>query len=130
MKIMRTFPEHVEAAAAAVGVAVDITVIGYSRVEGHTMNVKVNPLDGNRERYRRISPATGQKIHAVCWHGFRDFLTAFFDVSPRSIIVTAIARYEGAYDFLDKFESTGYENIGSEIRPCYAMDACKCEGEW
>ena len=69
---------------------------------------------------------TGRKIAAACWHAHRDVMHAIFDLNPDAVLVSALARYEGQEDFLDKFPDTGYTNIGSQYQPLDMEDACEC----
>jgi hypothetical protein len=69
----------------------------------------------------------GRKVHAVCWHGYRDFMQAVFDRFPAARIQTSFADYRGAEDFADKYPATAYKNIGSLMYPVYVSDACECE---
>jgi hypothetical protein len=80
------------------------------------------------QRYKRLNHTLTRKVHAVCWHGHRDFMQAVFGWNPAAKILTCKARYLDATDFQNKFESTGYANIGSMMYPCFYKDACECGG--
>jgi hypothetical protein len=69
---------------------------------------------------------TGRRIAALCWHGHRDVMRTIFDNYPDALLITALARYDGAESFADQFEATGNGNIGSIARPCKLRDACEC----
>ena len=69
---------------------------------------------------------SGRRVAAACWHAHRDVMRAIFETAPDAILVTALARYEGAADFADKFEATGDTNIGSAFNPLEMRYACDC----
>ncbi len=71
---------------------------------------------------------TGRRIAAACWHVHRDIMVAIMTIFPDARIKTAQADYRGIEDFMDKFASTGYTNIGSQIEPMYFNNACECSG--
>lgn len=70
-----------------------------------------------------------QRIHAACWHAYRDVLTELFDRYPNAIARTAMAKYEGKDGFERNYPNTGDTNIGSMMYPMCAADACDC-WEW
>lgn len=63
----------------------------------------------------------------VCWHGHRDLFAAVLLANPDAQIRSAVAAYDGAQSFLDRFPRTGRENIGSPMYPISHWDACDCE---
>lgn len=69
---------------------------------------------------------TGRKIAAACWHAHRDVMLAIFEQSPDALLVSALARYDGQPDFLNKYPATGYKNIGSIAVPLSMSQACDC----
>lgn len=73
----------------------------------------------------RVS-ASGRRSVALCWHGHRDVMQEIFTRHPTALLVTAMARYDGADGFECEYPQTGDQNIGSIAQPlCYA-DACLC----
>lgn len=124
MIIRCTNSEAIVGAAVQVGVRVDFSLTGNSRGGGQTFSVKVNP-GNDRERWRRRSPS-GRRIHAVCWHGFRDFFRALYERTPDAICKTALATYRGSEGFEETFPETGFVNIGSYYSPMFASQACSC----
>ena len=79
--------------------------------------------------YQRISASVFQgerRVHAVCWHGFRDFFRACFKRQPEAIFRTAMAVYDGQAGFERVYPETGYRNIGSHMYPMSACEACRC----
>ena len=107
---------EIEAAAAATGVE-----LRNVRREGRGVAFVIRPLS---EKYKRRSH-TGRRVHAVCWHGHRDFYRAIFEAAPDAVIITARARYNGADHFEQTYEQTD-GNIGSQAQPMYYSDACDC----
>lgn len=124
MIIRRTTTEAVYQAAGKAGVDVSLSVLNPSRGGGHTISVKVSPLPGS-DRWQRISPS-GRRLHAVCWHGFRDFFRALFAETPNAVAKTVLATYDGAEEFEATFPATGDQNIGSAFQPMCIADACTC----
>lgn len=128
--------QELEAAAAQVGVSIDARALSES---GRRWRVKVNPIsevylgprggEHRRRKYQRISASmygNGRKIHAVCWHGFRDFFRAVYAVNPGAKFKTAFATWNGSADFEARFRNSGHRNIGAPIAPVAAAEACAC----
>ena len=67
---------------------------------------------------------SGRRVAAACWHAHRDVMREIFLRAPDALLVTALARYEGAQCFEDSFEATGDRNIGSQAR----VEQLKCSG--
>jgi hypothetical protein len=68
----------------------------------------------------------GRRVHAVCWHGFRDFFRAVYLREPNARFATAYDTWKGSEDFEARFLETGYRNIGSQMCPVSAAEACRC----
>ena len=135
---------ELESAAQAIGVTADITE---ANARGDRWRVKLYPLvpEGaytkshyRKKGYRGDAPyqrvsvgygTAGRRVHAVCWHGFRDFFRACFAYKPDAVFRTALATWKGAADFEARFEETAYKNIGPAIAPVAIADACKCSAE-
>lgn len=83
--------------------------------------------------YQRISAAVmfreGRRVHAVCWHGFRDFFRAVFKKEPEATFHTALATWKGSKHFEANYRESGHRNIGSQMAPVYAAEACRCGEE-
>jgi hypothetical protein len=114
--------EQLRTAAAAIDVSVEITTLNAS---GTRHRVKVNP-GVERRRYGRIAAASGRRVHAVCWHGFRDFFRACFEHEPEAVFQTAFDTWRGSTDFEARYRESGHRNIGSQMMPMYACEACTC----
>jgi hypothetical protein len=138
-------------AAQKIGVAIDVHPLNQ---KGDRFRVKVNSQttvdnyrdakskDGDtyRVRYsdeRGDAPyqreavgygSAGRRVHAVCWHGFRDFFRAVFVDSPDAVFQTGLDTWKGSADFEARFASSGYKNIGSPIAPVAMVYACRCSG--
>ena len=92
---------------------------------GTATSITIRPTEGCTQRRRGTSGAR-RRIHAVCWHGHRDFFRALYALCPEAVIVTALARYEGAAHFERTFPATGATNLGSRAQPMPANRACDC----
>lgn len=130
MIIRRTSEYAITKAAAQTGVTAVWERMGNSRGGGETFRVKVD-LGPDRDRYRKIN--NRQRVNAVCWHGFRDFFRALFEVTPDAIAKTALDTWAGGEDFEARYRSSAWANWGSVMEPLYACEACACpeagEGE-
>lgn len=124
MIIRRTTEQAIAYAASQTGVEATYRLMAESRGGGQTFSVKVSP-GYDHERWRRISPE-GRRIHAVCWHGFRDFFRALYEITPDAVAKTALATYAGSEGFEATFSATGNRNIGSQVFPLCIADACLC----
>ena len=133
--------ETLEKAAAEVGVTVVVTALSNS---GLRHRVKVSPLvpeecytkggyrrkgDAGDAPYQRESVgmySNERRVNAVCWHGFRDFFRAVYEVEPGAKFYTAMDKWLGSEDFEDRFAASGCRNIGSAYMPVAAAEACRC----
>ena len=94
-------------------------------------NVKLNR--SNNDKYQRTGHMYSSllqrynKVSAICWHGFRDFMIAMYELDSNLRFVTAKATYKNKDDFYIKFPDTAYKNIGSYNEPLNFGDACLCE---
>ena len=93
------------------GLPPDETLPGVRR----SANVFITNKDGSQRR-----------VHAACWHAYRDVLTELFDRYPNAVVCTALAKYAGKDGFAATYPATGYQNIGSQMFPIYASEACDC----
>jgi hypothetical protein len=83
--------------------------------------------DSRKYKYQRASATNlERRVHAVCWHGFRDFFRVLFSYEPEAKIKTACARYYGIKEFEENFPETGFRNIGSMLAPTQYREACWC----
>ena len=94
-------------------------------------NVKLNR--SNNDKYQRTGFMYSSllqrynKVSAICWHGFRDFMIAMYELDSNLRFVTAKATYKNKDDFINKYPDTAYKNIGSYHQPLNYGDACLCE---
>ena len=94
-------------------------------------NVKLNR--SNNDKYQRTGFMYSEnlqrynKVSAICWHGFRDFMIAMYELDSNLRFVTAQATYKNKDDFYIKFPDTAYKNIGSLMNPINYGDACLCD---
>lgn len=117
-----------ERAAYKVGVTVDITSLSDTR-----HRVKVNPgtkvLKNGDHKYQRISASyfsRSRKVHAVCWHGFRDFFREVFKHDPQTVFRTGLDTWKGSADFEARYRESGHRNVGPPISPIAMVDTCRC----
>ena len=94
-------------------------------------NVKLNR--SNNDKYQRTGFQYSEnlqrynKVSAICWHGFRDFMIAMYELDSNLRFVTAHATYNNKDNFYLKFPNTAYKNIGSLMNPINFGDACLCD---
>jgi len=129
--------ETLEAAARDIGVAAQIDGMG------RRFKVKLLPdvpaecytAGGRRKRgerghapYQRTSAGTHdeRRVHAVCWHGFRDYFRAVYKREPDAVFRTAIDTWRGADDFEARYRASGHHNVGSQIYPRAMAEVCAC----
>ncbi len=80
-------------------------------------------------RYQRESASYfsgGRRVHAVCWHGHADFMTAVYQRDPKARFETAFATYSDRADFARNYVETAFRNVGAPIAPVSAASACRC----
>ena len=94
-------------------------------------NVKLNRSDN--DKYQRTGFMYSEnlkrynKVGAICWHGFRDFMIAMYELDGNLRFVTAHTTYNNKDDFYIKFPDTAYKNIGSLMNHINFGDACLCD---
>jgi len=141
--------EVLESAASKVGVVAEVRSLN---AKGTRHNVKLYPLvsddcyrtatakDGTEypvrrkdkqgdAKYQRESvgySSAGRRIHAVCWHGFRDYFRAVYEQDSAVTFRTAVDTWKNAEDFELRFAASGHRNIGPAIAPVMMADACRC----
>ncbi len=69
---------------------------------------------------------TGRHSVNLCWHGHTAFMEALFALEPDARIESALARYNGVAEFNAHYDATGSRNIGSQVHPILAFEACDC----
>lgn len=132
---------QLQAAAALIGVTADVRTLND---KGTRHRVKINPLvaascrtpsgsrrrgEGGNAKYQRVSASTfnnGARVHAVCWHGFRDYFRACFVAAPKAVFRTSMDTWSGSVDFEARYRASGLRNIGSQMAPMTAAQACCC----
>ena len=119
--------ETLEHAAQLTGVRADITSLSTKRhrVKLYPDNDTTFHVGNGNAKYQRESPS-GRKVHAVCWHGFRDYFRAVYREAPSAVFSTALDTWRGSSDFEARFPASGHKNIGSTFQPCRIVDACRC----
>jgi hypothetical protein len=130
MRVTNITRDQLQKAANDIGVKVDIESLNK---KNDRFRVKVSPGDykdddGNR-KYQRISASPfqkGRKVHAVCWHGFRDFFRACFEQEPNAVFKTMLDTWNGSQDFESRYRLSGRRNIGTQMKPVAMCQACAC----
>ena len=79
-----------------------------------------------RKGYCNNKNGTPRKVNAICWHGFRDFLTALYNIYSDLRVFTAQITYNNKQDFELKYPDTANINIGSMVQPLKYGSACFC----
>src|SRR5438270_3619644 len=75
------------------------------RLKDNGFDCKLLPLSS---KYKRLAilphHKSGKRYHinAVCYHGYRAFMTAVFELEPTATIKTGMAAYHGVQEFCDK----------------------------
>lgn len=123
--------EQLQHAAECIGVRADIRTLNNA---GTRHRVKINPgttKDDNGDRkYQRISlnypSGSERRVTAVCWHGFRDYFRECFKAAPDAVFRTAFDVWNGSDDYEARYRENGARNIGSQVMPLAACDACRC----
>jgi hypothetical protein len=70
--------------------------------------------------------SASRRVHAVCWHGFRDFFRAVYRREPGAVFRTAVATWRGSDDFEARYRASGHKNVGSQAVPVAMAEACRC----
>jgi hypothetical protein len=104
--------------------------IDYNSISGNCYRVKLNKKKENKNYQRKgfynNKNGTPRKVNAICWHGFRDFLTELYKVYSDLRVFTAQITYNNKQDFELKYPDTANINIGSMVQPLNYEDACFC----
>jgi len=132
---------QLQAAADEIGVMIDSRPLN---AKGTRHQVKVSPrvsqdactASGRRRSgtagdtpYQRISASpfnAGRRVHAVCWHGFRDFFRACYARAPETVFRTTLDTWKGQADFEARYPESAAINWGSLAAPVAACNACRC----
>ena len=77
--------------------------------------------------YQRVRASErGQRVQAVCWHGFRDYFRACFALAPDATFRTALDHWRGAADFENRFEQTAARPTGPRMFGFTVSEVCAC----
>jgi len=105
--------------------------IDYNAISKNCFRVKLIKKKENknyqRTGYYNNKDGSKRKVNAICWHGFRDFITEIYKFHPHVRVVSSTATYLNKQDFEFKYPDTAYKNIGSIMQPMYYASACLCE---
>jgi hypothetical protein len=112
-----------EQQAQCIAAALDLELDNLRRVSKNAIAMRVIPHSA-RSKYARTS-ASGRRLKATCYHGFRDFITAAFEEGATRVQSTG-----GDFKSLEQFDYAlprlARLNIGSEACPRRMLDACEC----
>lgn len=118
-----TIPD-LEHAARETGVVADIRAVTSNGRSTTGVAIRFGlTLTADRQWERRSY--RGRRVHAVCWHGHREFFRALFRRVPDADVTTALARYTSPAHFEATFGATD-KNIGSMVEPMQFSEACAC----
>lgn len=78
------------------------------------------------QRRSTSSFSTERKVHAVCWHGHRQFFGELFKLAPDAVVRTAMAVWTLKTFTVDNLWETYRKNIGAPVFPVCAGEACNC----
>lgn len=73
----------------------------------------------------RRSTWNRHKMISACWHVHGTFFDKLFEIAPDARITTSMGGRREITRFHGNWEDA---NIGSQVRPCYASEACECDG--
>ena len=94
--------------------------------------IRVKLTRKNKNKYQRTGFMYSDKlnrynkVNAVCWHGFRDFLKSLYEIDENLRVVTAQTTYTNKENFYSTYEDTRYNNVGSMMQPIELGSACLC----
>ena len=104
--------------------------IDYNSISGNCYRVKLIKKKENKNYQRKgfynNKNGTPRKVNAICWHGFRDFLTELYKIYSDLRVFTAQITYNNKEDFELNYPNTANINIGSMVQPLKYKDACFC----
>lgn len=132
MKIYDVPMANVEMYAKQVGVRFEGRDV--SNGAGHRCYGRLLPPEGKPNPYQRTSAGwqqEGRKVHAVCWHGHRDFYRRIFQFYPNARIVSGRygkIEFDGSENFEDTYIETAFIKLGPPIMGGYPSmcEACSC----
>ena len=104
--------------------------IDYNSISKNCYRVKLNKKKENKKYQRKgfynNKNGSPRKVNAICWPGFRDFLTELYKIYSDLRVFTAQITYNNKQDFELKYPDTATINIGSMVQPLNYEDACFC----
>ena len=98
----------------------------------HLVTLSLRPNKNYRpDFFRKISPRTGNKLNAICFHGHLAWMTEIFTIKKYAHIKSTFANYKSAEDFFqgDKVQDTQERNIWKPDEHVSFSEACECSGE-
>lgn len=122
-------PDMVTAIAMSLNLCTDNT-----RMNGRRVYFRLLP-ESSHSRYARTT-ATGRKLRACCFHGFRDFIRECFKLGATAVGSSIRTISDGdspsnRWNNIDQFErdipELAHMNLGSEYHPVDMFDLCQCK---
>lgn len=90
-----------EKIAAQVGVKLSNAAEKVTK-RGVSCRFVLRPIGESLRRVSSLYHDTPRKVNAVCYHGHCQFFDLLFDRFPSAVVVSSVARYDGAGDYADK----------------------------
>lgn len=120
---------HGQLADAAHRTGVQLFELRQANVKATAWRFRIVPLPERDEYGWKLYQASSseRKVHAVCWHGHREFYAELFVLAPDAVVRTAMAVWTKATLTEDNLSETFRKNIGSQMYPVWAGEACNCE---
>lgn len=101
---------------------------GEIRPRGGTVLAFSISVASSRGPGHRVTAGNGRRLRAACWHAWRDFLAALFELNPQCTVRTSLATYRGRDGFQRDFPATFHHNHGSLLKPHEYGTLCECRG--
>lgn len=91
---------------------------------GKHFRVRLTVKD-SRKAGGRISPFSGRRVKAACWHVHGHFFEALLDINDNAEIKTSLDNQNNG--IVNRFAGNWHDkNVGSMFRPALFSKACEC----
>lgn len=87
--------------------------------------VRLFPLTDRKRLFSlpRIADANPRRIHAVCWHGYKNFIVSLLSEFPDATIRTSRISYMGLENFVMKYAVTKmpmyFNGLTTQVKACH-----------
>ncbi len=95
------------------------------RQDGRAVALRLVPHNARAPFARRS--ASGRRMRALCYHGFRDAILALFNVGGTSRIQSVAGDWRTVEAFRNDLGRLREHNVGSQADPAYMWELCDCE---